>query len=67
MLSWTTVRMPGWWNITNNRWDRDKICVCTRTGDVAWAIIALLSLYRETHENIEIWKERVAKIERNLE
>ncbi len=43
--------MPCWWNITNNRWDEDEICVSTHTGNVAWATIALLSLYEETHEN----------------
>jgi hypothetical protein len=46
-----TVRMPGWWDMKNNTWYEDKYCASTHTGNVAWSIIALLSLYDETHED----------------
>jgi len=45
-----TVRMPGWMDAKNNTWHEDKSFVGTHTGNIAWSIIALLSLYEETHE-----------------
>ncbi|MCK4732237.1 MAG: hypothetical protein KAT65_07240 [Methanophagales archaeon] len=46
-----TVRMPGWDDTTNHTWYEDRFCVSTHTGNVAWPIIALLSLYEETRED----------------
>jgi len=46
-----TVRMPGWWDVKNDTWYEDSFAVGTHTGNVAWTIIALLSLYEETNEN----------------
>jgi hypothetical protein len=46
-----TVRMPGWWDTKNNIWYEDKTFVGTHSGNVAWSIIALLSLYEETHKD----------------
>ena len=42
--------MPGWMDEKNNTWHEDKSFVGTHTGNIAWSIIALLSLYEETHE-----------------
>lgn len=44
-----TVRLPGWWGRVNDEapaWYEDRVFVGTKTGDMAWAIIAILS-YRE--------------------
>ena len=45
-----TVRMPGWWDVKGDTWYEDEYCVSTYTGNVAWAMIALLSLYEKTGE-----------------
>jgi|LGOV01.1.fsa_nt_gb hypothetical protein len=45
------ARLPGWWNDSEQRWDEDNFSVSTHTGNVAWPIIALLSLYEETRED----------------
>jgi hypothetical protein len=43
-----TVRMPGWWDENTNTWYEDKGLVSTSTGNVAWAGLALASLYEVT-------------------
>lgn len=39
-----TVRMPGWYT-ANEGWLEDKVQVSTYTGNVAWAMLALLAYY----------------------
>lgn len=39
------IRMPGWWDPTLKSWIEDKDQVGTHTGNLAWAIIALLTYY----------------------
>ena len=46
-----TVRMPGWWDVKNDTWYEDGFAVGTHTGNVAWTIIALLSLYEDTGDD----------------
>jgi hypothetical protein len=45
-----TARMPGWWDSTGV-WLEDQSSVGTDTGNMAWSIIALLSLYQLTNDN----------------
>lgn len=45
-----TVRMPGWWDQKAETWYEDRFAVSTHTGNIAWAIIALLSYYEKTGE-----------------
>ena len=45
-----TVRMPGRWDETGKHWREDRYAVSTHTGNMAWAMIALLSLYEKTQE-----------------
>jgi len=45
-----TVRMPGWWDVKGDTWYEDEYCVSTYTGNVVWAMIALLSFYERTGE-----------------
>ena len=45
-----TVRMPGWWSEDDKKWYEDKFAVSTHTGNVAWPMIALISLYQKTGE-----------------
>ena len=45
-----TARMPGWWDIEEDKWYEDEYCVSTYTGNLAWAMIALLSFYEKTRE-----------------
>ena len=42
-----TARMSGWWD-SQDKWYEDRLFVGTDTGNMAWSIIALLSLYEET-------------------
>ena len=39
------VRLPGWWDERERRWKEDRTMVGTHAGNMAWAIIALLSYY----------------------
>jgi len=43
-----TVRIPGWYD--KGRWYENKSLVSTYTGNVAWAMIALLSYYETAGE-----------------
>ena len=40
-----TVRMPGWYDAAGSHWYEDKYNVSTTTGNVAWAMLALLRYY----------------------
>lgn len=42
-----TVRMAGWWDPSDNIWHEDKEHVSTHTGNLSWAMIALLSYYEK--------------------
>ncbi len=42
-----TVRMPGWWDTGAHTWYEDRFTVSTHTGNLAWAMIALLSYYEK--------------------
>ena len=42
-----TVRMPGWWDTSDNMWYEDKFTVSTHTGNLTWTMIALLSFYEK--------------------
>jgi hypothetical protein len=42
-----TCRMPGWWNEAEQEWYEDKEFVGSSTGNLAWAMIALLNYYEE--------------------
>ena len=41
-----TVRMPGWYDSTNKKWEEDSTQVGTQTGNVAWAMLSLISYYK---------------------
>jgi hypothetical protein len=45
-----TVRMPGWYDPTRTTWFEDETQVSSNTGNIAWAILALLGFYRVTQE-----------------
>jgi len=45
-----TVKIPGWWDNTDKKWYEDVACVSTYTGNMAWAGLALLSLYEATQD-----------------
>ena len=40
-----TVRMPGWYDTSQQRWFEDIVQVSTYVGNVAWAGLALLAFY----------------------
>ena len=42
-----TIRMAGWWDPSGNFWYEDEEQVSTHTGNLAWAIIAVLSYYEK--------------------
>ncbi len=42
-----TARMPGWWNETEQKWYEDQGFVGSDTGNLAWAMIALLNYYEK--------------------
>ena len=46
-----TVNLPGWWDETVKIWNEDNVTLSTYTGNVAWAGIALLSLFEATNNS----------------
>ena len=40
------VQLPGWYDYKANRWVEDEFQISTHTGNVAWAMLALLSYYQ---------------------
>ncbi len=42
-----TVRLPGWWNEVEQKWYEDEEFVGSATGNLAWAMIALLNYYEQ--------------------
>lgn len=40
-----TARMPGWWDPEEQKWYEDEEFVGSGTGNLAWAMIALLNYY----------------------
>jgi PKD repeat protein len=46
----STVRVPGWWDDVDKMWYEDVACVSTSTGNIAWAGLALISLFDITHD-----------------
>ena len=44
-----TARMPGWWDYVANKWFEDQTCLSTSTGNMAWAGLALTTLYEATN------------------
>jgi hypothetical protein len=45
-----TVRMPGWYDSARTTWFEDETQVSSNTGNMAWAMLALLDFYERTHE-----------------
>ena len=46
----TPVKLGGWWDKTQNRWQEDRYQVSSDTGNMAWAMLALLSLDQALHD-----------------
>lgn len=46
-----TVRMTGWWDPNHSTWYENKGFVGTSTGNLAWAMIALLSYYEQVNDS----------------
>jgi len=44
------ARMPGFFNLEMNRWDEDFYAASSSTGNLAWAILALCEVYKNTPE-----------------
>lgn len=67
-----TVRMPGWWDSDSGNWFEDQFAVGTATGNMAWAMLALLayydinggSQYLEVAERMGDWVETLMRDER---
>ncbi|WP_247434216.1 hypothetical protein [Bradyrhizobium sp. 44] len=38
------VKLPGWWDSTQNKWLEDRYQVGSDNGNIAWAMLALLSI-----------------------
>jgi hypothetical protein len=45
-----TVRMPGWYNLSENQWFEDKYQVSSDTGNQAWAMLSLSGVYEATKD-----------------
>jgi hypothetical protein len=43
-----TVPLPGWWEEEDDLWYEDSHAVSTYTGNVAWAMLALIEYYKKT-------------------
>jgi hypothetical protein len=44
------VKLSGWWDPYQNRWFEDRYQVGSDTGNMAWAMLALLALDRMTND-----------------
>ena len=44
------VKLPGWWDTQQNGWAEDRYQVGSDTGNLAWAMLALLALDRVTND-----------------
>jgi len=44
------AKLPGWWDEKKKMWFEDKEFVGTHTGNIAWAMISLISFYEFTKE-----------------
>jgi hypothetical protein len=42
--------LPGWWEPAQNKWVEDRYHVGSDTGNMAWAMLALLTLYEQDRE-----------------
>jgi len=40
------IDLPGWYDIAVNRWQENEFQISTHTGNVAWAMLALLGYYQ---------------------
>ncbi len=64
--------LPGWWVEEDKKWYEDKVFVGSSTGNLAWAIIALISYYEvsgdkkylESAEKLGHWIEKNCRDER---
>ena len=46
----TPVKLGGWWDKAQGRWLEDRYQVSSDTGNMAWAMLALLSLDQVLHD-----------------
>ena len=44
------LELPGWWDAPARRWDEDAYQVGSATGNVAWAALALMTVYDATRD-----------------
>lgn len=44
------VQLPGYWDASAGYWKQDAYQVSTATGNVAWAALLFLAVYRNTHD-----------------
>jgi hypothetical protein len=42
------VKLAGWWDVSQNKWVEDGYQVGSDTGNMAWAMLALLTVYEAT-------------------
>ncbi len=50
----------GWWDGKQSQWVEDRYQVGTATGNVAWAGLAMMSLFDATHD--QRWRDAAAKL-----
>jgi hypothetical protein len=49
-LTHDPIEMPGWWDTQAQRWNEDAYQVGSATGNVAWAALALMTVYEATQD-----------------
>ena len=67
-LTGGAAKLPGWWDRTQNRWLEDRYQAGSDTGNMAWAMLALLALdkagadsrYRDGAARIGEWVAALA-------
>ncbi|HEX4177373.1 MAG TPA: hypothetical protein VHY57_03005 [Rhizomicrobium sp.] len=44
------LKLPGWWDAKQNKWIEDQYQVGSDSGNLAWAMLALIALTRASHD-----------------
>jgi len=47
----SSAKLPGWWNVKDQKWYEDEFNVSTHTGNIAWPMLALMTFYEVSNDD----------------